>query len=45
MKSIVNFGVNKAKPFLEANEYDFRDTEAVRHWKKVHEIEMRYRKQ
>ena len=35
----------KAKPFLEANEYDFRDTEAVRHWKKVHEIEMRYRKQ
>lgn len=37
--------LRKAKPFLEGNEYDFRDTEAVRHWKKVREIEMRYRKQ
>ena len=29
---------------IAASQYDFRDTEAVRHWRKVHNREMQYRR-
>lgn len=29
---------------IAAIQYDFRDTEAVRHWRKVHNREMQYRR-
>ena len=29
---------------IAAIQYDFRDTEAVRHWRRVHNREMQYRR-